>query len=71
LLEAADQNVRQVDVIGLDVLVLQGLDPDKLDRLERVPARHIAKQRCQSSQGMDIHRQRRELSLAGARATST
>jgi hypothetical protein len=71
LLEAADQHIRQVDVIDLDVLILEGLDPDKLHRLERVARRHVAQERRQSGQGMDVNGQRRELSLASACATSS
>ena len=70
VLEAADKHLRQLHVIDLETLTLDGLGPHKLHRREVAAGRHITKQRRQSGQRMDVHRQRRELSFARARSTT-
>src|SRR5262249_51503803 len=71
VLEAADKHIRQLHVIDLDTLILDGPSPRKLyRRLEVQPVRHVAKQRGQSGQRMDVYRQRRELGFAGARSST-
>ena len=57
-LKAADQHLREVHLVDLEALALDGLDAHKLRRLEMVAGRRILEQRRQAGERMEVHRQR-------------